>query len=171
LVCSLFLIHEDGGRVRANEWKGLCAGLVVSTFSRSLALILGLLVVGVQVSFNGSRKEDERERKKVLMKAVGIQLRHPHHPLQPTSKIRHKHRPPFRSARQRRIQALIRHHLRISSFHAVLGKTRVYEIPINAFLPSRAMLLHLTPSPRLPLLMYVGMSLERDCLSLQPFHC
>jgi len=27
---------------------GLCAGLVVSTFSRSLALILGLLVVGVQ---------------------------------------------------------------------------------------------------------------------------
>lgn len=28
---------------------GLCAGLVVSTFSRSLALILGLLVVGVQV--------------------------------------------------------------------------------------------------------------------------
>ncbi len=29
---------------------GLCAGLVVSTFSRSLALILGLLVVGVQVS-------------------------------------------------------------------------------------------------------------------------
>jgi hypothetical protein len=29
---------------------GLCAGLLVSTFSRSLALILGLLVVGVQVS-------------------------------------------------------------------------------------------------------------------------
>lgn len=29
--------------------KGLCAGLAVSTFSRSLALILGLLVVGVQV--------------------------------------------------------------------------------------------------------------------------
>ncbi|KAH6715652.1 hypothetical protein BKA61DRAFT_480461, partial [Leptodontidium sp. MPI-SDFR-AT-0119] len=27
---------------------GLCAGLAVSTFSRSLALILGLLVVGVQ---------------------------------------------------------------------------------------------------------------------------
>ncbi|KAH8771204.1 hypothetical protein F5882DRAFT_179889 [Hyaloscypha sp. PMI_1271] len=27
---------------------GLCAGLLVSTFSRSLALILGLLVVGVQ---------------------------------------------------------------------------------------------------------------------------
>lgn len=27
---------------------GLCAGLVVSTFSKSLALILGLLVVGVQ---------------------------------------------------------------------------------------------------------------------------
>ncbi|KAN0103492.1 hypothetical protein V8E51_011805 [Hyaloscypha variabilis] len=27
---------------------GLCAGLVVSTFSRSLTLILGLLVVGVQ---------------------------------------------------------------------------------------------------------------------------
>jgi hypothetical protein len=33
-----------------NSYAGLCAGLVVSTFSRSLALILGLLVVGVQVS-------------------------------------------------------------------------------------------------------------------------
>ncbi|RDW70212.1 hypothetical protein BP5796_08609 [Coleophoma crateriformis] len=29
---------------------GLCAGLVVSTFSKSLALLLGLLVVGVQVA-------------------------------------------------------------------------------------------------------------------------
>lgn len=28
---------------------GLCAGLVVSTFSKSLALLIGLLVVGVQV--------------------------------------------------------------------------------------------------------------------------
>ena len=28
---------------------GLCAGLLISTFSKSLALILGLLVVGVQV--------------------------------------------------------------------------------------------------------------------------
>jgi len=38
---------------------GLCAGLVVSTFSRSLALILGLLVVGVQVSqiFENSREK------------------------------------------------------------------------------------------------------------------
>jgi hypothetical protein len=36
--------------VEANERIGLCAGLLVSTFSRSLALILGLLVVGVQVS-------------------------------------------------------------------------------------------------------------------------
>ena len=35
----------------ANERVGLCAGLLVSTFSRSLALILGLLVVGAQVSF------------------------------------------------------------------------------------------------------------------------
>ncbi|KAK0099683.1 hypothetical protein ONS95_013425 [Cadophora gregata] len=31
---------------------GLCAGLAVSTFSRSLALILGLLVVGVQYASN-----------------------------------------------------------------------------------------------------------------------
>lgn len=52
-----------------NEWVlkggiGLCAGLVVSTFSRSLALILGLLVVGVQVSFcsRGKRKEETDER-------------------------------------------------------------------------------------------------------------
>ncbi len=37
------------GKEMANEQVGLCAGLVVSTFSRSLALILGLLVVGVQV--------------------------------------------------------------------------------------------------------------------------
>ncbi|KAL3425765.1 FUN14 family protein [Phlyctema vagabunda] len=29
---------------------GLCAGLAVSTFSKSLALLLGLLVVGVQVA-------------------------------------------------------------------------------------------------------------------------
>lgn len=33
----------------ADAVTGLCAGLAVSTFSRSLALILGLLVVGVQV--------------------------------------------------------------------------------------------------------------------------
>lgn len=41
---------------------GLGAGLVVSTFSRSLALILGLLVVGVQVSspsFNNQEKREE----------------------------------------------------------------------------------------------------------------
>ncbi|KAG4442576.1 hypothetical protein IFR05_001906 [Cadophora sp. M221] len=31
---------------------GLCAGLAVSTFSKSLALILGLLVVGVQYASN-----------------------------------------------------------------------------------------------------------------------
>ena len=30
--------------------EGLCTGLLVSTFSRSLALLIGLLVVGVQVS-------------------------------------------------------------------------------------------------------------------------
>jgi len=30
---------------------GLCAGLAVSTFSKTLAVILGLLVVGVQVIF------------------------------------------------------------------------------------------------------------------------
>jgi hypothetical protein len=38
----------------------LCAGLLVSTFSKSLALILGLLVVGVQVSFQGRGKREER---------------------------------------------------------------------------------------------------------------
>jgi hypothetical protein len=36
---------------KANEGSGLCAGLLVSSFSRSLALILGLMVVGVQVRF------------------------------------------------------------------------------------------------------------------------
>jgi len=36
----------------ADAVTGLCAGLAVSTFSRSLALILGLLVVGVQYASN-----------------------------------------------------------------------------------------------------------------------
>ena len=49
--------------VKSNECSGLCAGLVVSTFSRSLALILGLLVVGVQVSFNG---KEGRKRKGLI---------------------------------------------------------------------------------------------------------
>jgi len=43
--------HLNPGAVRqisSGSIIGLCAGLVVSTFSRSLALILGLLVVGVQ---------------------------------------------------------------------------------------------------------------------------
>lgn len=54
-------------------------------------------------------------------RTVGIKLRHPHNSVQPAAEIRHKHRPPFRSARQRSIQALVRNNLRISSFHAVLG--------------------------------------------------
>ncbi|PMD64756.1 uncharacterized protein K444DRAFT_554028, partial [Hyaloscypha bicolor E] len=35
-------------QISSGSIVGLCAGLLVSTFSRSLALILGLLVVGVQ---------------------------------------------------------------------------------------------------------------------------
>lgn len=34
----------------ANISAGLCAGLAVSTFSRSLALLIGLLLVGMQVT-------------------------------------------------------------------------------------------------------------------------
>ncbi|PBP17062.1 hypothetical protein BUE80_DR012243 [Diplocarpon rosae] len=42
------------GNIAADERTllGLCAGLAVSTFSRSLALIFGLLVVGVQYASN-----------------------------------------------------------------------------------------------------------------------
>jgi hypothetical protein len=40
----------NGQQMAAHEKKlGLCVGLAVSTFSRSLAILLGLLVVGLQV--------------------------------------------------------------------------------------------------------------------------
>ncbi|KAK2628420.1 hypothetical protein QTJ16_001523 [Diplocarpon rosae] len=39
-------------QISAGSIVGLCAGLTVSTFSRSLTLILGLLVVGVQYASN-----------------------------------------------------------------------------------------------------------------------
>ncbi|PQE11941.1 fun14 family protein [Rutstroemia sp. NJR-2017a BVV2] len=46
---------RDGGlnpkavrQISSGSIIGLCAGLAVSTFSRSLALVIGLLVVGVQ---------------------------------------------------------------------------------------------------------------------------
>jgi hypothetical protein len=38
------------------ETLGLCTGLLVSTFSKTLALLIGLMVVGVQVS-NGAFNE------------------------------------------------------------------------------------------------------------------
>ncbi len=39
----------------ANAEAGLCAGLAVSTFSKPLTLILGLLIVGIQVSISHNR--------------------------------------------------------------------------------------------------------------------
>jgi len=44
----LLMLYKE--RQLLNRAIGLCTGLLVSTFSKSLALILGLLVVGVQVS-------------------------------------------------------------------------------------------------------------------------
>ena len=86
---------------------GLCAGLVVSTFSKPLALILGLLVVGVQVSSSfptlmspeEASKRVETKGKKLTKEAVGTKLRNPHHSLQPPPKIHHKRRPALRSTR------------------------------------------------------------------------
>jgi hypothetical protein len=64
---------------------GLCAGLVVSTFSKSLALILGLLVVGVQV-----RMSPLERRRGADQRTVGTKLRHPHYSIQSLAKVLHE---------------------------------------------------------------------------------
>jgi hypothetical protein len=53
---------------------GLCAGLVVSTFSRSLALILGLLVIGVQVNTINFLREKNKLIKKKYASSRGINI-------------------------------------------------------------------------------------------------
>jgi hypothetical protein len=67
----------------------------------------------------------ERQREEADLKAVGFQLWHPHHPVQPSAKVRHEYRPPVRSARQCCLQALVRNDVCISSVHAVLGKIQI----------------------------------------------
>ena len=59
----------------ADKEAGLCAGLAVSTFSRSLVIILGLLAFGVQV-----RHEDDGAWARMLTEVVGRELpRNTHH--------------------------------------------------------------------------------------------
>ncbi len=53
---------------------GLCAGILVSTFSRPLALLIGLMVVGLQVRFLIKVNEEFRADKKQWASSYNINV-------------------------------------------------------------------------------------------------
>lgn len=125
------VVKRDGGlnpraikQISQGSILGVLGGLAVSMFSKSLAVLLGLLICGVQV--RDQTCPDTKELRGLTgLHTVHRVKRHTHHTLRPTTKVFHQHRSALSGSGQRRVQAVVRSDLcarRLCGFLVINGR-------------------------------------------------